>query len=743
MDDLRNPGETAWPDGTRPEEDAAAGSATGVFGVVAGPAAGSAPVEPDAAAAKIVPPPPLPTPALPPVAPPKPATAEVVQPVVHRVVVGGNAAGKASDYDELLNRLRAGSVSNAVPERKSATPPQGMAGAVTPVPSSEGLSQLLRTLNVEIPAPLSVPPVVPPPVEEKPAEMRKIEVQTIDLRGPLPDAGVGALLHPRLAEKLPEVAPEVKAAPVEPAQPEAPVGGFTARLRTGSAEALDHVRLGAAKGSDAPVMPVAPPLSAAPAPAPAASAPGSFTQMFQALDSKVEAAPVEASFAPATATPPARPASAPGSFTEMFRAVDAKAEKPPGGSGFTPVPVPPPAPAASAPGSFTQMFQALDAKVEAAPVEASFAPKATQPPASAAGAPGTFTQMFRALDAQPENAPTPPAAPVFPPATAVPPAAPASSAPGTFTQLFRTLDSGGSGPAVAPAARMEPAPVIPPKRDEGSFTQMLSTQRPPDVPREPQRAAPMPGAWEPAPSFGEPLSRAPEPRPEPVGGGLTQLLRTLDGPSTPRARRDESPAMPPPAAGPGMFTQAYQRLDQQDAGKGIAPPPPVQGVPAPFAPAATGFNLAAPPVVLPPAPNGGQSEFTRILDASRMREMGLRGGGAAPVAPAAQAVAPMATPQMAPPMPVMQLPQMPQAQMPGMPQGGGYPMPQPGMPGYAPPAMAAPQMAPPAMPAAPAVQTPNIAAPAPGMQKYLPVILIGVIFLLVVVVIALIFLMKR
>ena len=68
-------------------------------------------------------------------------------------------------------------------------------------------------------------------------------------------------------------------------------------------------------------------------------------------------------------------------------------------------------------------------------------------------------------------------------------------------------------------------------------------------------------------------------------------------------------------------------------------------------------------------------------------------------------------------------------------------------PGYAAPPMAAPQMAPPQMPMVPVMQPPQppqVAAPAAGgMQKHLPMILIGVIFLLVVVVIALVFVMKH
>ena len=368
--------------------------------------------------------------------------------------------------------------------------------------------------------------------------------------------------------------------------------------------------------------------------------------------------------------------------------------------------------------------------------------------------------MFRALDAKDQAAPA--ASVVGSPVAA----APAAGSPGTFTQMFRALDSAGSAPVqAAPVARMEPPAAASPRRDEGSFTQMLSAQRPQDAPgfgapREPQRAAPSVGAWEPAPvqanapgwgGFGESMPRELERRPEPVGGGLTQLLRTLDGPSsTPAARRDEAPVMAPPAGGPGMFTQTYQRLEERPQPAPPAPVLPPPGVaPQSYVSGATGFNQPAMPAAPPPVAGGGQSEFTRILDASRMREMGLR-GGAAPVAPAQ--AAPVAPPVMAP-MPPMQMPQMqppmmPQApmmqppmQQPMMPHAG-YPGGMP--PGYGAPPMAPPQMAAPQMPVAPQMQPPQVAAPAAsGMQKHLPMILIGVIFLLVVVVIALVFVMKH
>jgi hypothetical protein len=560
MDDLQKAWETVRLDAERSEEDAGTGSATGAFRAAAGDVAPVQPLTPSVVA--------------------KPAAAELVRPVVHRVVVGGDASGKASDYDELLNRLRGGSA--APVERKS---PE-----VAAVPAAGSGMMGGAASGSVAPEPL---------VEAPPTEMRPIAVQTIDLRSP--DAGFPPLERNAPVEKAQELTAEPAAAPS--------VGGFTALLRAGSGEALDFVR----PSVEPQVV----------RDAPAASSPGSFTQMFQALDGKTEKAPVAS------------------------------------GGGFAPQDSAP----ASSPGSFTQMFRALDAKAEDAPVASGHAP------------------------------------------VSAPPAAPSESSPGSFTQLFRTLDSGGSAPAsAAPAARVELPSAAPARRDEGSFTQMIAAQRPQDTPsysapREPQRVVPS------HEGFGE--ARLAEPRPEPSGGGLTQLLRTLDGPASAPARRDEMPVSAPAAAGPGMFTQTYQALDGRE--QGTAAPAPLPPASAPFA---TGFN----PVAHAPVVSGGPSEFTRILDASRMREMGLRGAPEAGISPAAGAAPQMSMPPL-PPAPVM--PQMP----------AGFVLPP-----------AAPQMAPPAMPA---VQPPQVAPPPAGMQKHLPMILIAVIFVLVVVVIALIFLMKR
>jgi len=687
MNDSRTAGEGVRPDAARPAEGAAAGSAagsaTGVFGAVVAPPAKSVP----APVAAVSPP-------AAPVAPPPPAAAEPVHPVVHRVVVGGSAAGRASDYDELLNRLRAGGASAVAPpaapaERKSAETGSAPAAnakvgtatgatASAPAPASGGLSQILRTLDVQPAAGGERAAVAPaPPAEARPAELRPIAAREIDLRAPIQGADLADLLRVPAPAKTLELAPEAKS------------------------EAKAEAKAGSRVGSDAPHA--NPPGLTPPASAPVA--PGTFTQMLRAVEAKDEAVPSAASFAPAAAAPavadPTAGQSSPGTFTQMLRAVEAE-----GGDG---------------------------------PARAGIAPAATAPAAAVQGSPGTFTQMLRAVESSNAQGGSGFASP------ATTSTAPGPGAPGTFTQLFQTLDSGvGSAPAQpVPAARFERPPAQ--RRDEGSFTQMLSTQRPQDPAsypefREPQKVGPAQNTWDSAPAqgFGAPASfgqpREPERRPEPPqsSGGLTQLLRALDGPGS-APRRDEAPLGPSPAAGPGMFTQTYQRLEGHEQPE-FAPHPPVaapvqpSGAARPFSSGATGFNQPAPAMA---APAGGQSEFTRILDASRMREMGLRGGGGGTEIP-------QTGPAAQPPMP--QPPQMPPRAMPppqpAMPQAPGYPM--PAYPAYAPPP--APAMAAPAMPpAAPAVQP----APPAKTPQVLPLILIGVIFLLVVVVIALVFLMKR
>jgi len=379
------------------------------------------------------------------------------------------------------------------------------------------------------------------------------------------------------------------------------------------------------------------------------------------------------------------------------------------------------------------MFQALDTpQPEAAKVESK----------PAAGGPGAFTQMFSAL-----NSPSEEASKVE--------AKPAPSGGGSFTQLFGTLNA-EPGPT-SPPARTESFPPAQPAYREAAFeqpqsgtgrasdagmsgaSQVFSTYRPAP---EPTRA----DAFSPVaqPPYNPPV-RQPEPT-APAKGGLTQLLRTLDQPGQPGAQPlAPAQSFPPPSQQPGAFTAVYGKLDGGDAAPPpVAPVPPPQNYPQSFPPPVDNRDATqafrSPQVSAPlaaPQVGAGPSEFTRILNASTLRESLLRGGGAPVAEPAAPAqsspgisFSPVAMPQM----PSVATPHIAVPQM-SIPHGGGGGAPQ------------APHLSMPTMPQAPAVpQVPTVQIAAPGagkMQQYLPLLLIMIIFLLVAVLVAVIFLMKR
>jgi len=328
------------------------------------------------------------------------------------------------------------------------------------------------------------------------------------------------------------------------------------------------------------------------------------------------------------------------------------------------------------------------------------------------------------------------------------PAAPAANQPGEFTRLFGTFS------ATEASAPPPPAPRVPEPYSgggPGSFTRMLSLEQnsEPMAPVYREEASPVrtgmdygltpasPQAqsgisandpakdifWQP------PAETVPVPESTPAAGvGITKLIQMLDAPVRQEARPMPPAAAPPAGGGPGVWTQTFASLSS--AAPPAAAPPAPQSWQPPVAPAMPG----------PPPSSSGPSEFTRILDASKMREQAMKGGApsapAGPPAAPAQGFAPMPPMQMpafqAPPMP--QVPPMPQAQ----PMGGMKPMPHPG--GFAPPPMpggfAAPQM--------PAPQLPAVQAPPAGkLQQMVPMLLVVAIVLLVVVLVTVIFLLKK
>ncbi|MGD0901314.1 MAG: hypothetical protein ABR924_00105 [Terracidiphilus sp.] len=475
-----------------------------------------------------------------------------------------------------------------------------------------------------------------------------------------------------------------------------------------------------------------------------------------------------------------------GGFTELLRTL---------GSDSAPPPPPPaqeaPAPARPAPPSgFTSLLQTLNAPEAAAPPVRPVPEQPRSVPA-ASGSSG-FTELLRTTggaDAGPGAsglaAPGPGEAPFFAGAAgAVPPAA--EGKPGAFTQLFGTFGSEASAPAPA-ASERGPAPSAA-KAD--SFTRMLSLEPQPPA-REPafqEERKPLPGslnygvtpgmAGPAAPvrdPFAAPAAETPpeESTPPGSGVGITRLIQMLDEPSRPPAVPVEAPRVSPPLGKePGAWTQTFASLSTPSEPAPAARAPAWASPPPSAAAAPPAREVQFPgglnePVVHPAA--SGPSEFTRILDASRMREMAMRGGAGAanlPQAPLPQAPPPPAPAPFSPPaMPSYPLPAAPpMGGMPGMgamPQPGVYPPPLPQPPAYpmsyAPPAAVMPAAgaglpqppgmyapAPPPMPAAPQALPVKPPDAAPGkLQQLVPVLLVVIIVLLIALLVTVIFLMKH
>ena len=350
-----------------------------------------------------------------------------------------------------------------------------------------------------------------------------------------------------------------------------------------------------------------------------------------------------------------------GGFTELLRTLGTES---PASAPKQPPPSSPPA----ASSGFTSLLQTMG------PADTPAAPVSSPPPAAlqyAPPSPGGFTELLRATPASGEAAsPTPP---------------PPQNQPGSFTQLFGTM-----GGAAAPPS--EPRPFSPPapnplSTSPGSFTQMLSLE---------QRSAPVEPAYrepvqtptggldysQPAPpprasdANQDPFASSPLPTPpeatQPSSSvGITRLIQMLDEPSKQSApSRAPTPIPPPRAAEPGVWTQTFASLNISSDPVAPAPPAP------PAAPAYPSFAPSPAAIPQPATPAAsGPSEFTRILDASRIRELSMQGGTAP------QSLPPQPPQNLAPP-PQFTPPQMPSYPMPAAPpppsmQGFGA-MPQPG-----------------------------------------------------------------
>ncbi len=361
--------------------------------------------------------------------------------------------------------------------------------------------------------------------------------------------------------------------------------------------------------------------------------------------------------------------------------------------------------------------------------------------------------------------------------------APLENKPGTFTQLFGTL----GGAEASPPAPLERGTGESTHGGAGSFTRMLSLeqQSAPAAPSFHEESRPSAGsldyghtpqAAEPARTSRDPFSSSPLPETQPVpstppgsGAGITRLIQMLDQPSSaPAPRMEDAPVSVPPGTGPGIWTQTFASLSTPNEPAAPAAKTP-EWTPPPAPPLAPGPAVARDahfsssqiePAVSASAAAGstaGPSEFTRILDASRIRELAMKGSPAPPVAnppPPPQSFAPP------PPLPIPNYPVPVPPYAGGVPHPGVYPPPLPQMPNYPmnyaphagamptpggslpqPPGMYIPAPPMPAVPPAPALKP---AEPGMGkLQQYVPLLLILTIVLLVVLLVTIIFVMKH
>jgi hypothetical protein len=506
-------------------------------------------------------------------------------------------------------------------------------------------------------------------------------------------------------------------------------------------------------------------------------------------------------------------------FTELLRTLS---DETPASAAAKERPAAEKAPAAQDSG-FTSLLQTLHSPDAAAapavePLQAAQPAIQEEPrPSPAPAKPGGFTELLQAASGEdsgasgrPMHSAGPADAPFFGVAAGAVPA-PIASQPGRFTQLFSALEEPGTSPL--PAVPGGPETGDFPRRDKASFTQMLSLEEPP-TPAQPSYAEPAfrearppaPGSLDyglapetaaPAAAHRDPFSpfspSGAQPAPDALQGtlqgtppgsgvGITRLIRMLDEPSAYTPPQAVAPASAPPGAEPGVWTQTFASLAEPDkpaAPSATAPdwPPLPEAGRAAAAPAghearlpgslnefpayAPGAAAATAPGAAPGAvPSAsGPSEFTRILDASRLREQSMK------AAPAQSApVAPPAPPMGAPGYPAAVLPQV--VGVPGygsLPQPGLHASVQPpqmggggavnfnasagpmqlsgGMQPLATPHLQA--TAPPLLPPAP-LAPPAPVPPALGkLQQYVPLLLVLIIVLLVALLVTVIFLMKH
>lgn len=529
-------------------------------------------------------------------------------------------------------------------------------------------------------------------------------------------------------------------------------------LRSGSPKAEPTSGPALAEAETSPWTPAFQPAPAKPSGPPPAQSSEGFTQLLRALsgDSAVASTAKQPEAIQQTVARSDSPlARSESGFTALIAAQDTsdRNQQPQRQPDFrTPTPAAPPSDGA---GGFTALLQGFSGSS----------------PDSGGGQP-----KVRALDETPR--------PLRPVDTPVPPVYPSGQAgPGAFTQLFSALTSETAVPAETNPGRADPPPIYTernpasgPSGGGTSFTQLISNvgetpskasthgdDRPSlleDFSRKPSQGREDPLGPSQFPTGIADWSRTPVPQPGSLSGsgGVTRLLRILDepakGPEMPVAYPPADAPIAPSPSGPSLFTQTYKRLDEPV--EPLAPtPPPSYSPPSklsatqPFASPFTGGIFPDPGPAGPVAPNpqAGPSEFTRMIDASKLREM-QRQGGSAPAASGPSASAQPLPSQPGMPMPPAAPSLQWQPQMPPVPAAGQPPQFNPAMQ-MPNPAMQMPQYMPPAaMPQMPALAP--VAAPAPAappamgkMQQYLPLLLIIIIFLLVVILVTVVFLLKH
>jgi len=527
-----------------------------------------------------------------------------------------------------------------------------------------------------------------------------------------------------------------------------------------------------------PVTPAAPVIASEPAKPDSPSQPGSFTMIFGAspLAAKPDPTPSEPLCEPTPGfektsilevpvkkagqlTPPvteARPAS---SFDSLFPSQAAGAKVEPVEAPLPKpivaetVPVIPPSP--RKPSEFTMMFadptrpsiSESAPKSFAEPVPPAATPATPSPvftKTEPKGDPGSFTQLFGTPSVGAQAPPPPPPAA----ANEVPGVKPAS--PEEFASIFNF-----------PLRDSSVAPQQAPKSAPGEFTAMFNSS--PVIPSAPPPApaAKDPGAFTklfnaPTPAAQAPITQAPSSfdklfSPAPVKAKEESFTSVFGGGANASNTDAKRTSYPPDSQSyPASSLEQTPRPEAKQ--QPVATWPPASPSPTPTGTSSSGATQiftrqADAPVPAPPPPPTGPSAFTQVISGGMVREATQRAAAQAPPPPQSpQFMPPVGYPAMPPAAP----PTMPAA--PTMPQAPGF------QPNFGqPPAMNQPMWpAPPPMPQAqlPPVQYPPMQYPpmpqppmaqpsAPAKTNWLPLIIGVNIFVLIVVILIVVFALRK